>query len=82
MTSWGLAFVEYCLAVPANRIGFHHFSLAELKTIQEIIALTVFVLFSVYYMGEKISVYHIGGFILIALGAALIFQAPGPIKSV
>jgi len=74
--SWGIAFIEYCFAVPANRIGYNHFSAAELKTIQEVITLTVFVGFAIFYFNEKITIHHIAGFSLIALGAFLIFTAP------
>lgn len=74
LVSWGLAFVEYCFAVPANRIGHKFFSLAELKTIQEVITLTVFVLIAVVFFGEKFTLQHIFGFLLIAAGAALIFN--------
>ena len=71
--SWGIAFFEYLLQVPANRWGHGHFSAAQLKTIQEVITLTVFVIFSVWYLGEPIRWNHIAGFVLIAGGAGLIF---------
>lgn len=74
--SWGIAFAEYCFAVPANRIGYRVYSAAELKTIQEVVTLTVFVGFAVLYLGEKLTLHHLGGFALIALGAFLIFHAP------
>lgn len=73
--SWGIAFVEYWLAVPANRIGHEVYSAAQLKTIQEVITLSVFVVFSVLYLKEAITWNHVLGFILIAGGAALIFRA-------
>lgn len=73
--SWGLALVEYCLAVPANRMGHKFFSLAELKTLQEVITLSVFVLIATLFFGEKITWQHISGFVLIAAGAGLIFSA-------
>jgi hypothetical protein len=73
LVSWGIAFFEYCLMVPANRIGYGVFSAAQLKTIQEVITLSVFVLFSVFYLGEAIRWTHIAGFALIALGAGFIF---------
>lgn len=76
LISWALAFVEYCLAVPANRMGYKYFSAAELKTIQEVITLTIFIGFSYFYLGEKITPYHAAGFLLILLGAVLIFNAP------
>ncbi len=53
--SWGIAFFEYCLQVPANRIGFQYFTLAQLKIIQEVLTLLVFVVFSFAYMGQKPS---------------------------
>jgi uncharacterized protein len=74
LLSWGLALIEYSLAVPANRIGYKYFSLAELKTIQEVITLSVFVLIAVLFFGEKFTVQHLFGFVLIAAGAALIFN--------
>ncbi|WP_334130454.1 DMT family protein [Sneathiella sp.] len=76
LVSWGIALIEYCFAVPANRIGYHVYSAAELKTIQEVITLLVFVGFSVLYLGEKITLHHLGGFALIAAGAFFIFTAP------
>jgi uncharacterized protein len=74
MVSWFIAFFEYWLAVPANRIGHAVYSAAELKTIQEVITLTVFVIFSVVYLKEGLSWNHLAGFALIAAGAALIFR--------
>jgi uncharacterized protein (DUF486 family) len=74
VASWGIAFIEYCFAVPANRIGHQVYSAAELKTMQEIITLLVFAGFSVLYLGEKISWNHLVGFALIAGGAYFIFQ--------
>ena len=73
LASWGIAFFEYLLQVPANRWGHGYFSAAQLKTIQEVITLTVFVGFSVLYLGESLSWKQIAGFVLIACGAALIF---------
>lgn len=73
VASWGIAFVEYCLAVPANRIGRAVYSTAELKTMQEVITLLVFVGFSVLFLREPIGWNHLLGFGLIAAGAAVIF---------
>ena len=73
--SWGIAFFEYWLAVPANRIGHAVYSAAELKTMQEVITLVVFVVFSVFYLKEGITWNHALCFALIAGGAALIFRA-------
>ncbi len=74
LISWLIAFFEYCLQVPANRIGHAQFSAAELKTIQEVITLSVFVFFSVFYLNEPIKLNHVLGFAFIALGAFFIFQ--------
>ena len=74
--SWGIAFFEYCLAVPANRMGHAVYSAAELKTMQEVITLIVFAIFSVLYLGEKLTLNHAVGFLLIAGGAWFIFRGP------
>lgn len=71
--SWGIAFVEYCFAVPANRIGRAVYSTAELKTMQEVITLSVFVLFSWLFLREPLGWNHLFGFALIAAGAAVVF---------
>ncbi|WP_105382281.1 DMT family protein [Neorhizobium alkalisoli] len=73
LVSWGIAFFEYCAQVPANRIGYGYFNAAQLKTIQEVITLSVFVVFSVFYLGEPIHWKQILGFCFIALGAFFIF---------
>lgn len=75
LIGWGLAFVEYCFAVPANRIGHTVYSAAELKTIQEVLTLIVFAGFSVVYLKEPLSWAHAAGFVLILAGATLIFRA-------
>lgn len=75
LASWGIAFIEYCLAVPANRMGHAVYSAAELKTIQEVITLVVFAGFSVLYLGEKLTLNHGIGFALICAGAWFVFQA-------
>jgi uncharacterized protein (DUF486 family) len=75
LISWGIALFEYCLAVPANRIGHEVYSAAELKTMQEVITLLVFAAFSVFYLGENLTWNHAIGFALIAAGAAFVFRA-------
>ncbi|MFN7010916.1 MAG: DMT family protein [Allorhizobium sp.] len=75
LVSWGIAFFEYCLAVPANRIGAQVYSAAQLKTIQEVITLLVFSGFSIFWLKESLTINHVLGFALIAAGAALIFRA-------
>lgn len=74
LISWLIAFPEYALQVPANRMGYGQFSAAQLKTIQEIITLTVFCFFSVFYLGEKLKWNHLAGFALIVAAAFLIFK--------
>ncbi|MCU0954509.1 MAG: DMT family protein [Hyphomicrobium sp.] len=76
LVSWGIAFVEYCLAVPANRIGHGTYTAAELKTIQEVITLAVFAVFSVVFLKEAFTVNHLVGFTLIVAGAFFVFKAP------
>jgi len=69
LISWGIAFFEYCLAVPANRIGHQVYSAAQLKTMQEIITLLVFAVFSVTYLGESLKWNHMVAFMFLC-GAA------------
>lgn len=76
MISWGIAFFEYCLAVPANRIGRLTFEPAELKAMQEVITLAVFAVFSVTWLGERFTMNHAIGFALIAAGALFVFKGP------
>src|SRR4249920_1938679 len=59
MVSWGIALFEYLLQVPANRIGFSVMSLAQLKILQEVITLAVFVPFAVLYMGEDVKMNYL-----------------------
>lgn len=75
--SWGIAFFEYCLMVPANRIGYGTMSAAQLKVMQEVISLTVFVGFNTWWLGEPPTWRTLGGFALIIAGAALIFSNKG-----
>ena len=74
LASWGIAFIEYCFAVPANRYGNAVYSAAELKTMQEVITLLVFAVFSLVYLKEPIGWNHLVGFALISAGAFFIFQ--------
>jgi uncharacterized protein (DUF486 family) len=73
LASWGIAFFEYVLQVPANRWGHGVYNAAQLKTIQEVITLTVFVAFSVWYLGEPIKWNHLAGFVLMVGAAFLVF---------
>ena len=74
VVSWGIAFVEYCLAVPANRYGSAAYSTAQLKTMQEVITLVVFAGFSVVYLKETFTWNYAIGFALIAAGAFFVFR--------
>jgi len=74
LASWGIAFIEYCFAVPANRFGNAVYSAAELKTLQEVITLLVFAGFSLVYLKEPLGWNHLIGFALISTGAFFIFQ--------
>jgi hypothetical protein len=76
LASWGIAFFEYWLAVPANRIGHQVYSAAELKTMQEVITPAVFALFSVLWLKEPLTINHAVGFAFIAAGAWFIFKGP------
>jgi len=71
--SWLIALPEYILQVPANRLGHAVYSAAQLKTIQEVITLTVFIGFSIWYLGEPIKWNHLAGFALMVLAAWLVF---------
>ena len=74
LVSWGIAFFEYCLQVPANRYGFAVYNPAQLKAIQEIITLLVFSAFSVAYLGAAIRWNHLVGFALIVVAAFFLFR--------
>jgi uncharacterized protein (DUF486 family) len=76
LASWAIALVEYCLAVPANRYGSLVYSTAQLKTIQEVVTLAVFSVFSVLYLKEAFTLNHLVGFALIGLGAFFVFKGP------
>ena len=76
LVSWLIAFVEYCLAVPANRWGSAVYTTAQLKTIQEIVTLLIFAAFSVLYLKEPMTWNYLIGFALVAAGAFFIFRGP------
>lgn len=76
VASWGLAFFEYCLAVPANRWGSNIYSAAQLKGMQEVITLSIFAVFSIVYLGQRLTPNHLIGFALIAAGAFFLFRSP------
>jgi len=72
--SWLIAFAEYCFQVPANRIGSYEFSTAQLKTIQEVITLSVFSVFSVFYLKEPLRWNYVAGFVMIIGAVFVIFK--------
>jgi uncharacterized protein (DUF486 family) len=74
LVSWGIAFFEYCFQVPANRMGYGRFTGAELKTIQEVITLVVFAVFSVFYLKEPFRWNYAAGFGLIVAAVFVIFH--------
>jgi uncharacterized protein (DUF486 family) len=76
LAAWGIAFIEYCLAVPANRWGNAVYTTAQLKTIQEVITLLVFAAFSVLYLKEPLTWNYAIGFVLVGAGAFFIFRGP------
>jgi uncharacterized protein len=76
LISWGIAFFEYCLAVPANRLGRLVYEPAELKAMQEVITLCVFAVFSILWLKEPVTINHAIGFALIAAGALFVFKGP------
>jgi uncharacterized protein len=74
LISWMIAFFEYCFQVPANRIGSYEFSAVQLKTIQEVITLTVFSIFSVLYLKQDLRWNYLLGFALIVVAVFVIFK--------
>jgi uncharacterized protein (DUF486 family) len=74
IASWGIAFFEYCFQVPANRIGSYEFTPAQLKTIQEIITLSIFPVFSIFYLGDRFKWNYGVGFALIVAAAFFVFH--------
>jgi hypothetical protein len=74
LVSWSIAFVEYCFQVPANRIGHGRFTAAQLKTIQEVITLIVFAVFSVLYLKEEFKWNYLAAFVCILAAVFFIFH--------
>jgi uncharacterized protein (DUF486 family) len=80
LVSWGIALLEYCLAVPANRLGYGHFSGYQLKIIQEVVTIIVFIVFATTFLKEKLAWNYLVafGFLGVAAFLAFAFKAPGP----
>jgi len=74
LASWGIAFFEYLIQVPANRIGYNDFSLGQLKIMQEVIALAVFVPFAVFYMGQPLKLDYLWAGLCLGGAAYFIFR--------
>ncbi len=74
LISWGIAFFEYCFQVPANRLGYEVYNATQLKTIQEVITLVVFSVFSILYLKEQFKWNYLVGFALIILAVFFIFK--------
>jgi uncharacterized protein (DUF486 family) len=83
LVSWGIALIEYCLAVPANRFGFGQFSGFQLKIIQEVVTLIVFIFFAIFFLKEKLAWNYLVAFALLGAAAyfAFAFKAAGPVSS-
>ncbi|HOE81593.1 MAG TPA: DMT family protein [Myxococcota bacterium] len=77
LVSWGVAFFEYCLQVPANRIGFQMYSLGQLKVMQEVITMVVFFLFATLYMKEKLSLDYLWAGLCLVGAAYFMFRKHG-----
>jgi len=78
--SWSVALLEYCLQVPANRIGFQFFSLGQLKVIQEVITMGVFALFTVFYMKEQLRLDFVWAGLCLAAAAYFMFRGVAPVS--
>jgi len=74
IASWGIAFFEYCFQVPANRIGSYQYSTAQLKTIQEVITLVVFCVFSIFYLKEDLKWNYVVGFMFMIAAVFFVFK--------
>ena len=80
LVSWSIALLEYCLAVPANRLGYVHFSGFQLKIIQEVVTITVFIGFAILFLKEKLAWNYLVAFAFLGVAAffAFAFKAHGP----
>ena len=79
LVSWAIALIEYCLAVPANRLGYGEFSGFQLKIIQEVVTIIVFIVFAIMFLKEKLAWNYLVAFVFLGVAAffAFAFKAPG-----
>jgi uncharacterized protein len=77
LVSWGIAFFEYLLQVPGNRLGYTRLTLPQLKILQEVITLTVFVPFAVLYMGKPLKLDYVWAALCILGAVYFVFRSPG-----
>lgn len=73
VVSWGIAFLEYCLAVPANRLGYGEFSGFQLKVIQEVVTISVFIVFAITFLKERLAWNYVVAFVFLAMAAFFAF---------
>ena len=73
LLSWGIALFEYCLAVPANRLGYGYFTGFQIKIIQEVITLCVFIIFAIFFLKEKLAWNYVAAFFCLGLAAFFAF---------
>jgi len=80
LVSWGIALLEYCLAVPANRLGYGRFSGFQLKIIQEVVTIVVFIVFAITFLKEKLAWNYLVAFVFLCVAAffAFAFKAASP----
>jgi uncharacterized protein (DUF486 family) len=81
LVSWGIALFEYCLAVPANRLGYLQFTAFQLKIIQEVITILVFIVFGLFFLKEKLAWNYLAAFVFLGVAAffAFAFRVPGAV---
>ena len=79
LVSWGIAFFEYCFQVPANRIGYGRFDLGQLKVIQEVITMIVFMGFAAWYMKKPVSLDFVWAGLCLAGAAYFVFRNPAAV---
>lgn len=79
LASWGIAFLEYCFQVPANRIGYGRFDLGQLKVIQEVVTMIVFMGFAAWYMKKPVSLDFVWAGLCLVAAAYFVFRSPAAV---